>query len=136
MPVLNLSAVARAPLRRDPFDCLVVEDAIAPEALAQLNRDYPLIDKPTNHDPRDLQYGESFGRLPEELTSAEFERQVANKFVEVFPPNVQRSVDDIERPVPEVYAVLVSQLTAGADVHAIEPFDGRRGNVLDKAWRQ
>jgi len=80
MSVLNLAAFDRAPLSRDPFDFLVVKDAIAPETLAVLNRDYPRIDKPTNYDPGDLEYGESFAQLLKELDSPEFQRQVANKF--------------------------------------------------------
>ena len=80
MSVLNLAAVARAELQRDPFDFLVVRDAIAPETLEALNRDYPQIDRPANYAPGDLSYGPRFGRLLEELDSPEFERHVAAKF--------------------------------------------------------
>jgi SM-20-related protein len=80
MSLLNLAAVDRAELQRDPFDFLVVRDAIEPEALASLNRDYPLIDKPANYAPDDLRYGPRFGKLLEELDSPEFERRVAAKF--------------------------------------------------------
>lgn len=44
------------------------------------NRDDPQIDKPTNYDPRDLDYGASFKQLLKELDSPEFERHVAKKF--------------------------------------------------------
>jgi hypothetical protein len=80
MPVLNLAALDRAQLQHDPFDFLVVRDAIPPETVAVLNRDYPRIDKPANYAPEDLVYGPRFGQLLKELDSPEFERQVAAKF--------------------------------------------------------
>jgi SM-20-related protein len=80
MSVLNLAAVDRAELQRDPFDFLVVRNAIEPETLEALNQDYPQIDKPANYAPEDLRYGPRFGELLEELDSPEFERRVAGKF--------------------------------------------------------
>jgi len=80
MPVLNLAALDNTPLNRDPFDFIVVKDAIARDSIEELNRDYPHIDKPANYDPRELEYGPSFRRLLEELDSPEFEQHVAEKF--------------------------------------------------------
>jgi len=80
MPVLNLAALDNTPLNRDPFDFIVVQDAIGSDRIEELNRDYPAIDKPANYDPRDLEYGPSFRRLLEELDSPEFEQHVAAKF--------------------------------------------------------
>jgi len=62
MPVLNFSAFDNTPLNRDPFDFIVVKDAIGADTIEELNRDYPHIDKPTNYDPRDLDFGPSFKR--------------------------------------------------------------------------
>jgi SM-20-related protein len=80
MSMLNLAAVDRAELKHEPFDFLVVRDAIEPEMLEALNLDYPQIDKPANYAPEDLRYGPRFGKLLEELDSPEFERHVAMKF--------------------------------------------------------
>ena len=80
MTVLDLTAFDSAPLRQDPFDFLVVKDAIQRETLEFLNRDYPQIHKPTNYDPQDLSYGPSFSQLLHELDSPEFERTIAEKF--------------------------------------------------------
>ncbi len=80
MPILNLATIDRAPLQTDPFDFLVVKDAIESRTLETLNNDYPEIDKPTNLDPRDLNYGPSFKQLLEELNSQAFEDHVARKF--------------------------------------------------------
>ena len=80
MSVLNLAAVDNASLVRDPFDFVVVPDAIESETLDQLNRDYPSIDAPTNHSPDALDYGPSFQQLLRELDSPLFEWHVARKF--------------------------------------------------------
>ena len=80
MSILNIAAFDSALLQRDPFDFLVVEDAIAPETIKVLNRDYPAIDKPANYAPKDLDYGPSFKQLLEELDSPEFEKHIGDKF--------------------------------------------------------
>ena len=80
MSILQLAVFDNAPLQRDPYDFLVVKDAVKPEDLVALNRDYPAIDKPANYAPEDLEYGPSFKQLLEELDSAEFEQRVAKKF--------------------------------------------------------
>ena len=80
MSVLDLTALDSAPLQQDPYDFLVVKNAIRPETLRELNHDYPQIDKPANYAPGDLEYGPSFKQLLEELDSPEFEQHVARKF--------------------------------------------------------
>ena len=80
MPIVNLAALDRAPLQHDPFDFVVVEDAIDPATLEALNRDYPHIDKPANYAPEDLSYGPAFKQLLDELDSAEFQQHIARKF--------------------------------------------------------
>jgi SM-20-related protein len=80
MSLLNPAALDRAQLQHDPFDFLVVSDAIEPATVEALNRDYPHIDNPANYDPEDLSYGPRFGQLLKELDSPGFERWVAAKF--------------------------------------------------------
>ena len=57
MSILNLAVLDGTPLQKHPFDFLVVKDAIQPEMITVLNRDYPKIDKPANYSPKDLDYG-------------------------------------------------------------------------------
>jgi hypothetical protein len=80
MSIISLASIDDASLERDPFDFLVIKGAIKPETLELLNSDYPEIDKPTNFDPGDLEYGPSFAQLLEELDSQAFEDHVARKF--------------------------------------------------------
>jgi hypothetical protein len=80
MPLLNFAALDAAPLKREPFDYLVVPDFLTPGALAGANRDYPEITSPGNKDLEALHYGPGFGALIDELTGAEFARHIAGKF--------------------------------------------------------
>ena len=80
MPLLNLAALDATSLKRDPFDYLVVADFLAPEALADANRDYPEITSAGNKDLEALHYGAGFADLIDELTGAEFARHIAGKF--------------------------------------------------------
>ena len=80
MALIDLTALDNSPLQRDPYDYLVVKNAIKPSLLEELNRDYPDIDKPANYAPEDLSYGPSFAQLLEELDSDEFQQHVSAKF--------------------------------------------------------
>ncbi len=80
MTVIDLTAIDSAPLQRDPFDFLVVPNAIRSEKITELNQDYPSIDKPANYALKDLDYGPRFRQLIEELDSPGFEQHVADKF--------------------------------------------------------
>jgi hypothetical protein len=80
MSVLDLAVFEKTPLQHDPFDYLVVKDAIKPETLELLNRDYPEIDKPANYAPEDLAYGPVFQQLLDELNGPDLEHLIAHKF--------------------------------------------------------
>jgi len=80
MAFLNLAAFENTPLQRDPFDFLVADGIMSPEALEQINRDYPTIDVPANFKPEDLQYGPAFEQLLDEVDGPEFQAAVERKF--------------------------------------------------------
>ena len=80
MALLNLDAFENTPLQRDPFDFLVANAVMSPEALELINRDYPAIDLPANFKPEDLQYGPAFQQLLDEVDSPEFQAAVERKF--------------------------------------------------------
>lgn len=65
--LLDLDALARAPLVREPFDFAVVPGFIKADAIAAVERDFPDIRTPGSFPPSTLRYGPSFGRLIEEL---------------------------------------------------------------------
>ena len=80
MKLLNIAAFENTPLQQDPFEFLIARDLMSAEALAQVNRDYPVIDRPANYRPDEVRYGPAFGQLLDELESADFQSAVERKF--------------------------------------------------------
>jgi len=80
MAILDLDALARAPLNRDPCDFVVVPRFVKSEALPEVNRDYPKITEPGNFPPEGLRYGSSFAAMLQELASPELRRAFGDKF--------------------------------------------------------
>lgn len=78
--LLDLAAVVRTPLERDPFDHLVVPDFIRPQGLAAINADYPDISGPGNVKLEDLRYGPAFADLIAALGGAAFRERMSAKF--------------------------------------------------------
>lgn len=80
MTVLDLSAIDAAPLQTDPFDFLVVPGCIRPHDLAEINQDYPDIDRPGNLNPEDTRFGPLFQSFLEELEGEEIASHLGRKF--------------------------------------------------------
>lgn len=80
MSLINLDAVRRAEVQRDPFDFMVAPGFLDGEALAQVNSDYPAIDTAANHALENLSYGPAFARLMEEMQSPEFAAVLGERF--------------------------------------------------------
>ena len=80
MSLINIEALRATQLNTDPFDFLVVPNFIGPEALAQINRDYPAIDTAANHALENLTYGASFDALMEELRGPAVANLLGEKF--------------------------------------------------------
>lgn len=80
MTLIDLQALERAPLVREPFDFLVVPDALGPAAQAAVHADYPAIASPANHQLEDLRPGPAFAQLMAELQSPAFARSLGARF--------------------------------------------------------
>ena len=80
MAILDFEAFDRAPLQKDPCDFVIVPQFVKPEALTEVNRDYPQIELAGNFPPEELQYGRSFSMLLEELQSPLTRQKFAEKF--------------------------------------------------------
>lgn len=80
MALIDLEAIARAPLTRDPFDFLVVPDALGAATQAAVHADYPPITTPANHKLEDLQPGPAFAQLMAELQAPELARALGARF--------------------------------------------------------
>jgi len=80
MSMLDFAAFEAAPLRRDPYDYLVVPEFIRPEALEAINRDYPSLPGPGSHPVENVRYGQAFAEFWKEVNSPEFRAHFAQKF--------------------------------------------------------
>lgn len=80
MSALDLDALRRTPLKRQPYDYLVVPNFIAPHAFAEVVADYPQIDRPGSFPTSTLGYGAGFAALLAELEGPELRAAMAEKF--------------------------------------------------------
>jgi SM-20-related protein len=79
MTTLNFHAIEQAPLSHDPFDHIIVPGAIAGEAMAALNDDFPRIDTLGSHPVSTLDYGPAFAGFLKELSERPFARALGAK---------------------------------------------------------
>lgn len=80
MSLLDLAALRRTPLVREPFDYLIVPGFLHAEACAAIHADYPPIDSPGSFPLSQLRYGPAFRALIDELQSAEVRQAFEEKF--------------------------------------------------------
>ena len=80
MSLIDLDAVRRAPLVREPFDFLVVPDALGAAAQAAVHADYPAIESAANHKLEDLTAGPAFNQLMVELQGKELAQALGEHF--------------------------------------------------------
>lgn len=78
--MLDLERLQRTPLSRDPFDFVVVEDFLSPEAVPAVVADFPAIARPGSFPADTLAYGPAFARLVEALHGQPLRRAIADKF--------------------------------------------------------
>ena len=80
MNMLDLEALARTPLTREPFDFMVVPNFIRPEAAVALKQDFPAIPYPGLLPVEATRPGPSFSTLVETLQSSELATAFSQKF--------------------------------------------------------
>jgi SM-20-related protein len=80
LSVLDLDRLRAAPLNRDPFDFIVVEQFLRPGALPSLLADFPEIRRHGSFPVESLDYGPGFARLVAGLTGPAIRNAVEEKF--------------------------------------------------------
>lgn len=80
MAILDLDRLRAAPLERDPFDFVVVENFIWADALPEIMADFPPIRGAGSYPVESLRYGPVFGRLVAALTDSGLGRAIGEKF--------------------------------------------------------
>ncbi len=78
--MLDYSTFDATPLRRDPFDFIVVPGFIQSRSLQELNRDFPEIAGPGNYPIESLSFGSAFERFVDELKGPEMTQHFSEKF--------------------------------------------------------
>lgn len=78
--LLDLDRLRATPLRRDPFDFVVVENFLRPEHIAGLLADFPAISGHGSYPVEMLSPGPAFAGLMAELTDAPLRRAIEEKF--------------------------------------------------------
>ncbi len=78
--MLNFDALKTAPVAREPFNYLIADDVVPPDAKRTLGRDFPHIANPGSFPLSELKYGPAFGELVEELTAPAFRDLLADRF--------------------------------------------------------
>jgi SM-20-related protein len=77
---IDLAAFAAAPLRRDPFDHVIVRNSIDPQHLDAILAGFPNVPGPGSRSPASLKLGGSFATLLVEIESDAFRRAIERKF--------------------------------------------------------
>jgi len=80
MALLDLARLRDSPLRRDPFDFVVVEDFLARDSLPALVEDFPALAAHGSYPLSMLGCGPLFARLAQELEGGEMRDAIAEKF--------------------------------------------------------
>jgi len=80
MSAIHLDGFSATPLVRDPYDHVIVPGFLKPDAVAQIDRDYPVIDRPGSFPLQTLSPGPAFTHLMEELTGPSVCRAFSEKF--------------------------------------------------------
>ena len=80
MPAIDLDSFNATPLKKDPYDFLIVPGFIATDAIEAIDRDYPRITKGGSFPLENLEYGAAFKTLIAELEGPEIRYAFEQKF--------------------------------------------------------
>ncbi len=80
MAYLDLPALERTQLERDPYDYLIVPNFIEPSRFSAVSKDYPQVPGPGSHPPSELDIRGEFAALIEELHGEAFRKSIEQKF--------------------------------------------------------
>ncbi len=78
--MLDFPALEAAILQHEPFDHLIVPGFLKPDSVAEIEADFPAIDRPGSFPLKSLTYGGAFRRLSEALQGPEMATAMGDKF--------------------------------------------------------
>lgn len=77
---VDLDRLRATPVESDPFPYLIVPGFLRDDALAEVLRDYPKLDKPGSFPLPSLRYGPAFARLMDEIQGPEMTAAIGRAF--------------------------------------------------------
>lgn len=80
MTPLDLDALGKTPLKREPYEYVVVPGFIRPGAAGAIDRDFPPIADTGSYVPASLKYGPAFAELIDALRGPELATALGGKF--------------------------------------------------------
>lgn len=80
MALLDIDKLNATPLRRAPYDYLVVENFVKPEVFGEVSRDFPSMDVPGSVPPSELDIHGRFAEMLAEMDGPAFRQAVEAKF--------------------------------------------------------
>ena len=80
MSYLSCAAIEHTPLKREPFEHVIVPNCLTAEALKNIGADFPRLLGPGSHPPSELDIRGCFADLLDELHGATFRNAVEKKF--------------------------------------------------------
>ncbi len=80
MTYLDLAALERAPLQRDPYDFLILPNFILPDRFKDIVADFPAVPGAGSHPPAELVIEGHFKSLMDELQGPAFRSAIETKF--------------------------------------------------------
>ncbi|KAB2851499.1 MAG: 2OG-Fe(II) oxygenase [Hyphomicrobiaceae bacterium] len=78
--MINLDAISKADVNREPFQFFAAGEVLPAEDLAAIRHDFPAIEKPGIFPLSTLKFGPAFGKLIEEIQSPALAKVVGAKF--------------------------------------------------------
>jgi SM-20-related protein len=78
--VFDLETFGKTPLSSDPYEHLIITQFVKPEALKQINSDYPKIDDVGSFPIDSLKFGPGFQTMVDALESEDFRKAFEEKF--------------------------------------------------------
>ncbi|MDB5570895.1 MAG: hypothetical protein JWN93_2078 [Hyphomicrobiales bacterium] len=80
MTYVDFEALERTPLARDPYDYVIVENFVRPEAFPAISADFPKTPGAGSHPPSELEIRGAFAGLMAELDGPQFRAAIERKF--------------------------------------------------------
>ena len=80
MSHIDVEALRKAELKKEPFDWVMVPGFIKADSLEAVNHDYPKLDKPGSFPTSELEFGPEFEQLLQDIQGPEITKAFEEKF--------------------------------------------------------